>query len=115
MKWHTQESMPVGAEILVRLVTGRVGIGWLQGNDHVFVQESIQPRARHLITGWLPLSAVCEAFDLLGELHEALEYARSQPSNAYESLFGKRTDPQKHPALLCLDEYVGSAMDGGDE
>lgn len=116
MKWQTQESMPVGEEILVRLDNGRVAVGWLQGDDKVFVQASIQPRDRSLITGWLPLSAVCEAFDLLGELHKALEFARTRitPHWAYEYLFGKRTNPRKHAVLLSLDEFVGPAIKVGE-
>ncbi len=117
MKWHTQESMPISEEIIVRLADGRSVIGWYQGNFRVFIQGSNQPYDSDLITGWLPLSAVCEAFDLLGELHKAIEFARTRakPVWAYEWLFGRRTNPRKHAVLLSLDEFVGPAKnDEGD-
>lgn len=112
MKWQTQDTMPISEEIIVRLADGRSVIGWYQGNFRVFIQGSIQPYDSDLITGWLPLSAVCEAFALLGELHEALEFSRTRtkPVYAYEYLFGKKSAPNKHAALISLDEFVAPAM-----
>lgn len=108
MKWQASDAMPIAEDVLVRLKDGRVFVGWLQGNGRVFVQDSVQSFDQGSVAGWLPLNVVPQVFDLLASLHKALEFARirTKPAYAYEWLFGKKSNPRKHAALIDLDEIV---------